>query len=237
MRNLAPTKTNLLASEQELKFASLGYELLDQKRNILVIELLNLVDQTVAHQEKMEKTLADAFRAFEEAVLRSGKLRVVNLSSTINMESEIRIGQRRVMGVVLPVVQTTFTEHPPYYSLMGTSFWIDNAVKGFRDALELMGRLAELKVSLMRLAVEVKKTIRKVNALEKIAIPELRETVKYIRSRLEENERDMLILMKLVKARLEAKPGPDARLTASRLDPAPVGAGRDPGLDPDQREA
>jgi V/A-type H+/Na+-transporting ATPase subunit D len=205
MRNLAPTKTNLLRMGQELKFARLGYELLDQKRNILVIELLNLVDQTVAHQEKMEKTLQEAFRTFEEAVLRTGKLRVVNLSSTINMESDIRIGQRRVMGVVLPVVQTTFTEHPPYYSLMGTSFWIDNAVKGFRDALELMGRLAELRISLMRLAQEVKKTIRKVNALEKIAIPDLRETVAYIQSRLEENERDMLILMKMVKARLEAK--------------------------------
>ena len=209
MRNLAPTKTNLLKTGQELKFASLGYELLDQKRNILVIELLNLVDQTVAHQEKMEKTLQEAFRALEEAVLRSGKLRAVNLSSTINIESDIRVSQRRVMGVSLPVVQTTFTEHPPYYSLMGTSFWIDNAVKGFRDALELMGRLAELKVSLMRLAQEVKKTIRKVNALEKIAIPELEETVKYIRSRLEENERDMFVLMKLVKARLEAKSARD----------------------------
>lgn len=235
MRNLAPTKTNLLKTEQELKFASLGYELLDQKRNILVIELLNLVDQTVAHQEKMEKTLQEAFRAFEEAVLRSGKLRVVNLSSTINIDSDIRVAQRRVMGVSLPVVQTTFTEHPPYYSLMGTSFWVDNAVKGFRDALELMGRLAELKVSLMRLAQEVKKTIRKVNALEKIAIPELSETVKFIRSRLEENERDMFVLMKLVKARLEAKSRPDTRLPArdrdrgSRPDTPLTGLDRDRG--------
>ncbi len=205
MRNLAPTKTNLLRTGQELKFASLGYELLDQKRNILVIELMSHVDQTVAHQEAMEKTLQEAFRAFEEAVLRSGKLRVVNLSSTINISSDIKVGQRRVMGVVLPTVQTAFAEHPPYYSLLGTSFWIDNAVKGFRDALEMMGRLAELKVSLLRLAQEVKKTIRKVNALEKIAIPDLEETVAYIRSRLEENERDMFVLMKNVKARLEAK--------------------------------
>jgi len=223
MRNLAPTKTNLLKMEQELKFASLGYELLDQKRNILVIELLNLVDQTVAHQEKMEKTLEEAYRTFEEAVLRMGKLRVVHLSSTINIESDISIGQRRVMGVVLPAVKTSFVEHPPYYSLLGTSFWIDNAVKGFRDALELMGRLAELKVSLMRLAQEVKKTIRKVNALEKIAIPDLNETVHYIRSRLEENERDMFVLMKLVKARLEGKGPPEPAVTGPGGGKAPLG--------------
>jgi V/A-type H+-transporting ATPase subunit D len=82
---------------------------------------------------------------------------------------------------------------------------VDEAVSRFRAALELMGRLAELKVSIMRLAREVKKTIRKVNALEKIAIPELQETVKIIQERLEENERDMFVLMKMVKSRLEAK--------------------------------
>ncbi len=58
---------------------------------------------------------------------------------------------------------------------------------------------------MLRLANEVKKTIRKVNALEKIAIPSLKETVHYINSRLEESERDMFVLMKLVKGNLEKK--------------------------------
>ena len=66
-----------------------------------------------------------------------------------------------------------------------------------------MGRFAELKVSIMRLASEVKKTIRKVNALEKIAIPDLEESVKVIQNRLEEAERDAFVLMKMVKSRLE----------------------------------
>ena len=88
---------------------------------------------------------------------------------------------------------------------MGTSFWIDNALNDFKEVLQLMGRLAELKISIMRLAREVRKTIRKVNALEKIAIPELAESVKNIQNRLEENERDMFILMKMIKRRLENK--------------------------------
>jgi V/A-type H+-transporting ATPase subunit D len=71
--------------------------------------------------------------------------------------------------------------------------------------LQLMGKLAELKISLLRLADEVRKTIRKVNALEKIAIPDLKETVSYIENRLEENERDMFVLMKMVKKRLDEK--------------------------------
>ena len=78
-------------------------------------------------------------------------------------------------------------------------------MQSFKEALKLLGKLSELKISVLRLANEVKKTIRKVNALEKIAIPDLKETVHYIQSRLEENERDMFTLMKLVKENLEHK--------------------------------
>ncbi|MBN1525935.1 MAG: V-type ATP synthase subunit D [Spirochaetales bacterium] len=205
MRNVAPTKTNMLKLKQELKFASLGYDLLDQKRNILVLELLNLVDQTAEHQERTQKALADAYHTLEDAVLDMGKLKVLSLSSAIHIETSMTVKERKVMGVALPVVETSFKDFPPYYSPEGTSFWIDSALTNFKHALEVMGRLAELKVSMIRLANEVKKTIRKVNALEKIAIPDLKETVTMIQNRLEENERDMFMLMKLVKGRLEAK--------------------------------
>jgi V/A-type H+-transporting ATPase subunit D len=203
--NIAPTKTNLLKLKHELQFAKLGYELLDQKRNILIIELLNLVDQAVEFQEKVEKALSDAYRTLESAVLDMGKLKMVSLASAVNIHSAITLRERRVMGVALPVVDTTFQEFPPYFSPQGTSFWIDSSLTDFKDALEVMGRLAELKISIIRLANEVKKTIRKVNALEKIAIPDLEKVVNYIRNRLEENERDMFVLMKMVKSRLEKK--------------------------------
>jgi V/A-type H+-transporting ATPase subunit D len=203
--NVAPTKTNLLRIRHELEFARLGHELLDQKRNILVIELLNLVDQAVDFQERVVKALEEAYRTLEQAVLRMGKLRVSNLASAVNIRAEIELKTRRVMGVRLPVVDTSFTEHPPYFSPLGTSFWIDNSLEEFKEALQLMGRLAELKISIIRLASEVRKTIRKVNALEKIAIPDLEQTVYFVQNRLEENERDMFVLMKMVKSRLEVK--------------------------------
>jgi V/A-type H+/Na+-transporting ATPase subunit D len=201
---VAPTKTSLMRLKRELEFARLGHELLDQKRNILVIELLTLVDQAVEFQDRVEKHLAEAYRSLEEAVLSMGKLRVVHLAGGINIEASMTLEQRRVMGVELPVVRTSFSEHAPYFSPLGTSFRIDQSIGEFKKALEMMGRLAELKVSIMRLAREVKKTIRKVNALEKIAIPNLEGSVGSIRGRLEENEREMFILMKMVKARLEA---------------------------------
>lgn len=204
-KNAAPTKTNLLKLKNELKFAKLGYELLDQKRNILVIELLTIVDQAVEFQEKVKTALGNAYHTLEEAVLSMGKLKAYSLASSVNIETSITIKERRVMGVPLPVVDTSFKEYFPFYSPYGTSFWIDSSLNEFKEALKVMGRLAELKISIIRLADEVRKTIRKVNALEKIAIPELEETVHFIQSRLEENERDMFILMKIVKERLENK--------------------------------
>jgi V/A-type H+-transporting ATPase subunit D len=194
-----------MSMKQELQFAELGYELLDQKRNILVIELLGLVDQADDAQQQADEALAEAHRALRRAVLSMGKLKTARLAGAVNIEADVELSQRRVMGVRLPVVETSFADHAPYYSTYRTTFRVDETVARFREALELMGRLAELKVSIMRLAREVKKTIRKVNALEKIAIPELTETVKIIQERLEENERDMFVLMKMVKSRLEAK--------------------------------
>lgn len=203
--NIAPTKTNLFKLRDELKFARQGFELLDQKRKILILELLNLVDQCVDFQARVDEHLAKAFTAFENAVLRMGKLKVHNIAAAVNIRSSITISHRRVMGVMLPVVSTEFSEHPPYFSPRETSFHIDAAQVAFKDALKMMGKLAELKISVLRLANEVHKTIRKVNALERIAIPDLEQSVSYIVNRLEENERDMVILMKKVKQRLEAK--------------------------------
>jgi V/A-type H+-transporting ATPase subunit D len=203
--NYAPTKTNLLRLKNDLMFARQGYELLDQKRNILIIELLALVDQTVDFQSRVENALEKAYTALEQTVLDMGKLKVQYLTGAVHITTDITVRSRRVMGVILPVIETEFREYAPHFSPMGTSFWVDSALQSFKDALKLLGKLAELKISVLRLANEVKKTIRKVNALEKIAIPDLKETVHYIQSRLEENERDMFVLMKMVKANLERK--------------------------------
>ncbi|GAB1455590.1 hypothetical protein MASR2M48_08970 [Spirochaetota bacterium] len=131
-----------------------------------------------------------------------GKLKVGALAGAIDVATSITLRQRRVMGVALPVVETSFVDNGPYYSPMDTSASIDGAVAAFRDALGLLGRSAELRVSIVRLAREVRKTIRKVNALEKIAIPELDDSLHYIQNRIEESERDMFVLMKMVKDRL-----------------------------------
>lgn len=188
---------------EDLQFAKLGHELLDQKRSILVVELLTLVDQAVDYQSRVQDELKEAHESLVGSIMHMGRLKVANLGGAINIDYSIEVGTRKVMGVALPKVETTFTDHSPYFSSEGTSFISELSVGKYRDALELMGKLAELKVSIMRLAREVKKTIRKVNALEKIVIPDDEETIRFMRDRIEEAERESFILLKVVKDRME----------------------------------
>ncbi|MBR1919990.1 MAG: V-type ATP synthase subunit D [Spirochaetales bacterium] len=201
--SLAPTRANLMKVREELEFSRLGYELLDQKRSILVSELLTLVDQAVDYQHRVERALSEAEKALQDAIMHMGRMRIGNLSGAVSVTSSFEIGQRKVMGVTLPKVDTTFEGEGPFFSIEGTSLLAEVAVDKYREALSLMGKMAELKVSIMRLSREVSKTIRKVNSLEKLVIPDKEETLKYLGGRIEEAERESFILMKAVKDRMQ----------------------------------
>ena len=201
--NIAPTKSNLMKIKDELAFSRTGYDLLDQKRSILVSELLTLVDQAVDYQNRVEKALKEADEALEDAIMHMGRLKVANLAGAVNISSSITLSTRKVMGVALPRVTTDFSGEGPFFSPEGTSMLAEVAVSKYRDALSLMGQMAELKVSIMRLSREVRKTIRKVNSLEKLVIPDREATVKYLSSRIEEAERESMVQMKSVKNRME----------------------------------
>ena len=201
--SIAPTRSNLMKVKEELAFSRLGYELLDQKRSILVSELLTLVDQAVDYQNRVEKALLEAHQALQDAIMHMGRLRLGNLAGAVGITSEIELGRRRVMGVSLPRVHTSYEGEGPFFSPEGTSMLSEVALERYRDALTLMGQMAELKVSIMRLSREVKKTIRKVNALEKLVIPDKEDTMRYLVSRIEESERESFILLKSVKDSME----------------------------------
>ena len=201
--NIAPTKSNLMKIKDELAFSRTGYDLLDQKRSILVSELLTLVDQAVDYQNRVEKALSEADEALEDAIMHMGRLKVANLAGAVNISSSITLSSRKVMGVSLPRVSTEFAGSGPFFSPEGTSMLSEVAVTRYREALALMGQMAELKISIMRLAREVRKTIRKVNSLEKLVIPDREATVRYLSSRIEESERESMIQMKSVKNRME----------------------------------
>jgi V/A-type H+-transporting ATPase subunit D len=191
--------------KRDLSFAELGWELLDQKRKILVVELMGLIDRAVEAQEEVEKRLETAYRALDQAMLRMGRRELGIVSLGMHMRSDIKFSERRVMGVSIPKVRVEIDDKSPYVAAAESSVWMDESVLRFREVLKLLGQLAEARIALMRLAREVAKTVRRVNALEKIFIPDYNETLKYIVMSLEEMDREAFFVNKLVKDRLQQR--------------------------------
>ena len=202
---LVPTKSNLLKLKRDLSFAQEGYELLEQKRQVLVSQLMAMVNEAIVAHEKMDAALREAYSALQNAIISDGKSTVKSMARAVRIESYIQIYTIRVMGVTIPKVEVEIEDDAPYYSAGNSSFWVDESIFRFKQILEAMGRFAELRVSLLRLAQEVRKTQRRVNALEKIAIPDYQETIKFISDSLEESERGTLTSMKYIKEHLEKR--------------------------------
>jgi len=202
---LVPTKSNLLKLKRDLSFAQEGYELLEQKRQVLVSQLMAMVNEAIVAHEKMDTALREAYSALQNAIISDGKSTVKSMARAVRIESSIQIYTIRVMGVTIPKIEVEIEDDAPYYSAGNSSFWVDESIFRFKQILEAMGRFAELRVSLLRLAQEVRKTQRRVNALEKIAIPDYQETIKFISDSLEESERGTLTSMKYIKEHLEKR--------------------------------
>ena len=197
----------MIKLKSDLSFAYEGYELLEQKREILVNELKRFTARAIEAQKRVDDELAKAYAALREAQLVTGVSSVSSAARAVNVEPEIALRERRVMGVGIPAVTLMLKDNPPYYGPQATSVWTDEAVLRFKGALTAIAVLVESRISVIRLAREIQKTIRRVNALEKIFIPDYEETLKYVQDALEGFDREAFFILKLVKDRLEAREG------------------------------
>lgn len=202
---VAPTRTNLIKLKGDLAFANEGYALLEQKREILIVELKRFTARAVEAQKKADEELANAYNALKEAELASGVSGASSAARAVNVEPEISLRERRVMGVSIPAVKLDLRDNLPYYGPQSTSVWTDEAVVRFKNALTAIAALAESRISVIRLAREIQKTVRRVNALEKVFIPDYEETIDYVEDSLEESDREAFFILRLVKDRLEAR--------------------------------
>jgi len=203
--NISPTKSNLIKTKASLEFAKSGYELLDQKREILVVEIMQMIEDVRRTRKSAEESLAQAYKALRKAMMLMGVNHVSAVAMAIEPDVTIKITDRSIMGVVIPIIDVVTREKKPYYSSGGTVSAIDQAATNFQNALKRITELTEVEVAVWRLAMELKKTQRRVNALENIFIPQYKETLKFLEDDLAEKEREAFFQMKRVKAKLEKK--------------------------------
>lgn len=203
-----PTRMELLKLNKRVKLAEKGHKLLKEKRDALINEFLGIVDRVRETRRDAEESLEKAFNDLTTAQMLMGTGAVEDDSLVTSQDITIDMSTRNIMGVRVPLINAGEVTRDAFsrgYGVIGTSAALDQAAKSFENSLERIIRLAEVEETVKKLALEVEKTKRRVNALEYNIVPRLRETAKYIRMRLDEMERESFTRLKRIKAVMEQK--------------------------------
>lgn len=208
IEGVKPTRMELLQLRKRAVLAERGHKLLKEKRDALISEFLSIAGSVRGIRKDAEQNLASAYESLlaAQAVMGTGAVKEISWNTDQNIQLEMR--SRNIMGVTVPLLEMDKVERTVIrrgYGLVDTSSMLDEACGKMEQALSMIVKLSEVEETVRRLALEVEKTKRRVNALEYIVIPRLKATVKYIRMRLDEIERESFTRLKKIKAVLEAK--------------------------------
>lgn len=194
-----PTKGNLMLAKNSLALANQGFELMDKKRNILIRELMDLIDQAKDIQSQIDETFTRAYKSLQRANIEHGISWVEELAYTVPIEDSIQIQTRSIMGTEIPHVKYAHGENALTYAFGDTMESIDIAREDFRKVKELTIELSMVENAAYRLATSIKKTQKRANALKNITIPTYQALVYNITNALEEKEREEFTRLKVIK--------------------------------------
>ena len=101
MAQIFPTKANLMATQKSLSLAKLGYELMDRKRNILVREMMQLVDEAKEVESTINEAYKKAYASLQKANITLG--RCSDYARTVPLDETLKVDYKSVMGVEIPL--------------------------------------------------------------------------------------------------------------------------------------
>ncbi len=198
---IAPTKSNLLAVKEQLVIAKDGYELLEQKREILVMELMQMVEKVKLLEADIDKQIARAYPSLKRMFMAVGRDRTERVSKTVSYDFTISEKHLVLAGMTFSSISVELPKRRLAYSYLNSFADCDKVMIDFFELLRLLTDMASIRTIVWSLAREVKKTQRRVNALDKQVIPQTQETKVYIESVLEERDRENIFVLKVLKAR------------------------------------
>jgi V/A-type H+-transporting ATPase subunit D len=197
--NIANTKTNLISAKATLDLSINGFDLLDKKRSVLIMSMMSFIDKAEEVQNRVAIVFKEAYAALKTANITMGIINVEQISQSVPEVEDFNILVKSIMGVEIPEIQHKKEEIEHYYSFYHTNTALDVAFKKFHEVKELLFELSEIEDSVYKLAMEVKRTQKRANALQNIQIPKYKGIVKSITDVLEEKEREDFFRLKVVK--------------------------------------
>jgi len=203
--NVAATRMELMKLRKRYDVAVRGHRMLKDKLDELIRLFLELVEKNQGFRDKIEKKLLDALDSF---VMARGRMNDAVLSQAVSFNTaEVGIQQteKQILNLRVPLFEVIEKGDIYSYGFEDTSVSLDISFSAFREVLPDMVKLAELEKSIQLMAEEIETTRRRVNALEYIMIPNLEETIRYIRMKLEEREQSALTRLMKVKDIIQAK--------------------------------
>ena len=216
-RDVKPTRKNLMEIEDRIELSERGHDTLEQKRDGLIMEFMDILDQAQDVRSDLESQYDEAQRTIDMARAMEGDVAVRGAAAAIKEHPEITVESKNIMGVVVPQIESskvTKRLDERGYGLLGTSARIDETADAFEELLELIVLAAEVETAMKTMLEEIETTKRRVNALEFTLLPQLRDSQEYIEQKLEEAEREEIFRLKKVKAKKEREENAEAQAEA-----------------------
>lgn len=207
-QEITPTRSVLLEVKKKIKLSESGYKIMKMKRDGLIIEFFDIMEQAKAMRDRVVDDYEDAMKKVNIALAVDGAIAVKSAAYAMKIDPQVVLRNKSIMGLIVPQIDAEAVCTPVVdrgYGVISTSAHIDEAAKAFEKLLETMVEAAEVETTMKKILDEIEKTKRRVNALEFKVIPEMKEAEAFIEFRLEEMERENTIRLKHLKKVAEAK--------------------------------
>ena len=205
---LSPTRMNLLQRQIQVKLAQQGVDLLKRKRDALVADFFNIVRRALAARQKLTKSAEESYTLLSLAKAVEGREVLEAAALADPRRLQVGIETRNVWGTRIPTITTNAVRR----TILGrgqdpvsVSARTVESADHFEDVVAALLEVASTEITLQKIGEEIKKTTRRVNALEQVVIPRIRGEIRFIRDVLEQRAREDVFRLKRIKKTLEAK--------------------------------
>ena len=207
-KDVKPTRKNLMAIEDRIELSERGHDTLEKKRDGLIMEFMDILDQAQDVRAGMEENYQTAQKRINMARAMEGDVAVRGAAAALKEHPEITTQSRNIMGVVVPQIESSKVRKSldeRGYGVVGTSARIDEAADAYEKLLESIILAAEVETAMKKMLEEIETTKRRVNALEFTLLPDLYDSQEYIEQKLEEQEREEIFRMKKIKDKKDSE--------------------------------